>query len=77
MPSTCAESKSASPQGGTDEKQAKKFLKRKIREIENDKEGINRFSYPRQERVTVNEILDDLVEYYKRGGEKGIPREVP
>jgi hypothetical protein len=63
--------------GETDEKQAKKFLKRKIREIENDKEGIKRFSYPQQERVTVNEILDDLVEYYKRGGEKGIPREVP
>jgi hypothetical protein len=63
--------------GATDEKQAEKFLKRKIREIENDKEGIKRFSHPQQERVTVNEILDDLVEHYKRGGEKGIPREVP
>jgi len=63
--------------GEANEKEAKKFLKRKIREIENDKEGIKRFSYPQQERVTVNEILDDLVEYYKRGGEKGIPREVP
>jgi hypothetical protein len=62
--------------GEADEKQAKKFLKRKIREIENDKEGIKRFSYPQRERVTVNEILDDLAEYYKRGGEKGIPREV-
>jgi hypothetical protein len=63
--------------GETDEKRAEKFLKRKIREIENDKEAIKRFSHPRQERVTVNEILDDLVEHYKRGGEKGIPREVP
>ena len=62
--------------GEADEKQAQKFLKRKIREIENDKEGIKRFSHPQQERVTVNEILDDLVEHYKRGGEKGIPREV-
>ena len=26
--------------------------------------------------MTVNEILDDLVGHYKRGGEKGIPREV-
>jgi hypothetical protein len=63
--------------GETDEKQAEKFLKRKIREVENDREGIKRFSHPQQERVTVNEILDDLLEHYKRGGEKGIPREVP
>lgn len=62
--------------GETDEKHATKFLKRKIRETENDKEGIKRFSPPQQERVTVNEILDDLVGHYKRGGEKGIPREV-
>jgi integrase len=27
--------------------------------------------------MTVDEILDDLVGHYKRGGEKGIPREVP
>ena len=60
--------------GETDEKHATKFLKRKIRETENDKEGIKRFSPPQQERVTVNEILDDLVGHYKRGGEKGIPR---
>jgi hypothetical protein len=57
----------------TDEKHATKFLKRKIRETENDKEGIKRFSPPQQERATVNEILDDLVGHYKRGGEKGIP----
>src|SRR5262249_2579627 len=39
--------------------------------------GIKRFTNPRQEKVSVNEILNDLVEHYKRGGKKGIPREVP
>src|SRR5215471_12534114 len=63
--------------GETDEKRALNFLKRKIREVENDKDGIKRFTNPRQEKVSVNEILNDLVEHYKRGGKKGIPREVP
>jgi integrase len=30
---------------------------------------------PRQDRIRVNELLDDLVAEYRKGGKKGIPRE--
>src|SRR6516165_88960 len=36
----------------------------KIREVANELEGLKAFITPRQEKVTVNEILDDLVEHY-------------
>jgi integrase len=62
--------------GETDVKKALKFLNRKIMEVGADKIGAKVFVAPKQERVTINEILADLVEHYKRGGKKGIPREV-
>ncbi|MGA3090581.1 MAG: hypothetical protein ABSD75_18365 [Terriglobales bacterium] len=65
------------PTGETDEKKAQKFLDRKLREVANEREGLRAFITPTQEKVTVNEILDDLMEHYKRGGKRGIPREVP
>lgn len=65
------------PTGETDQKKAQKFLDRKVREVANEGEGLQAFITPRQEKVTVNEILDDLVEHYKRGGKRGIFREVP
>ena len=65
------------PTGETDQKKAQKFLDHKIREVANELEGLKAFVTPRQEKVTVNEILDDLVENYKRGGKRGIRREVP
>jgi len=64
------------PTGETDQKKAQKFLDRKLREVANEREGLKAFITPRQEKVTVNEILDDLVENYKRGGKRGIHREV-
>ena len=63
--------------GEMDPKKAQKFLDRKIREVANEKDGLKAFISPKQEKVTVNEILNDLVEHYKRGGKSGIRREVP
>lgn len=63
--------------GETDEKRTQKFLSRKLMEVGADKIGAKAFIPPQQERVIVNDILDDLVEHYKRGGKKGIPRETP
>jgi hypothetical protein len=54
-----------------------KFLDRKIREVANELEGLKAYITPKQEKVTVNEILDDLVENYKRGGKRRIHREAP
>jgi hypothetical protein len=65
------------PTGETDRKKAQKFLDSKLREVANEREGLKAFITPRQEKVTVNEFLDDLVEHYKRGGKRGIHREVP
>jgi hypothetical protein len=62
--------------GEIDEQKALKFLKRRLRETGNDREGIKPFSGPQQERVTINEILDDLITHYKRGGKRAIRREV-
>ena len=60
----------------TDEKRAVKFLQKKLKEVHADQIGARHFIGPQQERITLNEILDDLVEHYKRGGRRGIPREV-
>ena len=62
--------------GTIDKKEALKFLKRRMKEVGADQIGAKRFITPMQERVKVNEILDDLVERYKRGGKRGIPRVV-
>jgi integrase len=60
-----------------DEKQARKFLKHRLDEVGADKVGAREFAGPQQERVLVNELLDDLVAEYKRGSKKKrIPREV-
>ena len=62
--------------GETDPKKAEKFLKARREEVGADKRGWRQFSGPQQDRVLVNEILDDLVVQYKKGGKRGIPREV-
>jgi integrase len=62
--------------GETDEKRALKFLKAKIKEVGADQLGARPFITPQHERITVNEILDDVMEHYKRGGRRGIPRQV-
>lgn len=60
----------------TDEKKALKFLKNRMDEVGADKIGARAFIGPQQQRVTVNDILDDLETEYKLGGKKRIPREV-
>jgi integrase len=60
----------------TDEAKAKKFLKQRMDEKGADRIGAKRFIGPKQERVTVNTILDDLVADYKLGGKRQIAREI-
>jgi len=62
--------------GTEDPKKAAKFLRNRLNEVGADKIGAKPFAGPQQERVTVNEILDDLVAHYRRGGKRGIAREV-
>jgi hypothetical protein len=54
--------------GETDESKAHKFLKRKIMEVGADKIGAKTFVAPKQERVTVSELLDALEADYKLRG---------
>jgi len=54
------------------EKDAEKLLKRRRNELVADKLGGNPFVGPKQERITINELIDSLVEDYKiRGKETG------
>lgn len=62
--------------GNADPKEAAKFLRRRLKEVGADQIGARVFGGPQQERVTVNDILDEVVAEYKRGGKKRIPREV-
>jgi len=75
--SFCLRGKEIRESAGTDDrKTAERLLKRRIRETGADLIGAKPFTPPKQEKVTVNEILDDLVAHYERGGRKAIPREV-
>jgi integrase len=62
--------------GTADEKQAQRFLKHRLNEVGADQIGARPFGGPQQERVSVSEIVDELIAEYKRGGRRGIPREV-
>jgi integrase len=58
---------------GTDkEDKAREFLRRRIRGIENHKEGIQAFTGPSQERTKVNELLDSLLTDYQTRGIKSL-----
>jgi integrase len=48
------------------ESDAKKLLKQRIREVGNDRAGIRRFQGPKAERITVAELIDDLLAEYDR-----------
>ena len=50
---------------GTDKKQAHKFLARKLKEVHADQIGAKTFISSKQERVTVNELLDSLQADYE------------
>src|SRR5687768_3838944 len=51
--------------GGPTEKGAEKLLRERLREVANHRTGLKRFGGPRQERVTVGELLDELTRYYE------------
>src|SRR5207244_12227501 len=56
--------------GTSDPKKAERFLRRRLDELGADRTGAKTFAGPQQERVTVNEILDDMVDNYKLGGKR-------
>jgi integrase len=55
---------------------AKNFRKDRLDELGADRTGARKFAGPKQEKVTVNEILDLMVKEYKRNRKTGIPRAV-
>jgi integrase len=57
----------------SDPEQAQIFLEKRLREIENDREGINPFVGPQQDRLTVGKMLDALETDYKLNGGRGLP----
>src|ERR1700719_4488081 len=59
-----------------DEGKAKNIRNRRLREVGADQIGAKPFLGPQQEKVTIDEILDDYVNHYKQGGKRGIPREI-
>jgi integrase len=58
--------------GTGDEKKARQFLKERLREVGNHRVGAARFQGPRQERVTVKELLEALERDYVQRGIKGL-----
>src|ERR1035441_4354364 len=58
--------------GTGDERKARQFLKERLREVGNHRIGVARFQGPRQERVTVEELLDALARDYVQRGIKGL-----
>lgn len=56
----------------SDERKARQFLKERLREVGNHRVGAARFQGPRQERVTVEELLDALDRDYVQRGVKGL-----
>ena len=58
--------------GTGDERKARQFLKERLREVGNHRVGAARFQGPRQERVTVGELLDALDRDYLQRAIKGL-----
>ena len=58
--------------GTADERKARQFLKERLREVGNHRVGAARFQGPRQERVTVKELLEALDRDYVQRGIKGL-----
>jgi integrase len=65
-----------SPEREQAERLAEKFLKLRVDGITTENNNGPAFIGPKQVKVTVNEILDDLVEEYESGGDSGQKREV-
>lgn len=62
--------------GETDPQKAQRFLNRRMKEVGAEQIGARAFAGPQQDRVLVNELLDDLEVDYKMGGKRRIPREI-
>lgn len=60
--------------GSESEVVAQKLLKRRIREVENHRDGTRHFGGPKQERVTVAKLLDSLKANYQERGIKSLGR---
>jgi hypothetical protein len=60
--------------GGEKESEARKLLKERLREVAVHKSGLRAFQGPRQERVTVEELLKDLEADYEMKGRKSLPQ---
>src|ERR1019366_1812518 len=58
--------------GTADERKARQFLKERLREVGNHRVGAARFQGPRQERVTVKELIEALDRDYVQRGIKGL-----
>jgi integrase len=56
----------------SNEKEAREILRKRIRLIENHRDGIQAFTGPSQERMTVNALLDSLVADYQTRGIKSL-----
>jgi integrase len=55
-----------------DEEKARKRLKRRLREVENYRDGAAEFEAPEQRRLTIADLLEDLVTYYETRQIKGL-----
>ncbi|MDQ6893026.1 MAG: site-specific integrase [Acidobacteriota bacterium] len=62
--------------GGDTEEKANDLLRRRIREVANHRDGIQKFRGPNQERVTVGELLDNLVADYRQREIKSLQQTV-
>lgn len=60
--------------GSDSEAEARKLLRRRVREVENHRDGVRHFGGPRQERITVDRLLDSLEANYRERGIKSLGR---
>jgi integrase len=60
--------------GTRNEGKARRILTRRLRQVENHREGVADFEAPAQRRVTVTELLQDLLDEYHRREIKGYDR---
>jgi len=56
------------------EEKARRILAKRLREVANHREGLTNFEAPSQRRVTVTELLEDLLAEYRRREIKGYDR---
>jgi integrase len=75
-PGTEGRSKEFREPGGDKEAEARRLLRHRLREVGAHNLGLQPFLGPQQERIRVNELLNDLITRYRMGGKKRIPREV-